>query len=100
MDLRWAAYASSALLAAMSLAPVTLFRSPDAAPARSRAVQRPSAKQQPSLALLDVERHTSRLSAYSRESPPLPPPARNPFRFGERRPAASPPPRSIEREVP
>jgi hypothetical protein len=84
MDLRWIAYAGSGLLAVISLFPVAVSRSPDGKAPTPGSVQRRA--QSPAIpVLLDVERHTARLSSYHAEAPSPRLPARNPFRFVERR---------------
>ncbi len=79
MDLRWVAYGGSALLAAVSLIPVAIVRSPTAGPAATVGrVQVPAAETSP---LLDVERRTERLARYQADPPRPSASGRNPFRY-------------------
>jgi hypothetical protein len=92
MDVRWIAYIGSGVLAAVSLVPTGVWRTPE--PKASVRTPRAAASA-PDPVLVDVERRTARLRTFATEAPPPRAPGRNPFRFGESRlrPKASPSPR-------
>jgi hypothetical protein len=94
MDVRWLAYVTSGVLAAVSLAPVTMFRSAESEAAKPRTAPR-TASRQPVPLLLDVERHTARLHAYTSDAPAPRAPARNPFRFAPRHAVRAEPPLGV-----
>lgn len=83
MEARWLAYVASGLLAALSLVPSTLVTSPRQSPA-PRPGQAPATDDEPTQALVDVERQTARLRKYLEDAPTPQQPGRNPFRYGVR----------------
>lgn len=86
MDVRSLAFLGSGLLAAVSLVPVAVSRSPETPPTARPGTARPDT---PTSALVDVVEQTTRLRTYMSAAPAPRQPARNPFRFAERRRAES-----------
>lgn len=81
MEARWLAYLGSGLLAALSLAPTTWFRSAEEVPAPTQG--REAAPDEPNQALVDVERQAQRLRRHLIDAPAPRDPGRNPFRYGQ-----------------
>jgi hypothetical protein len=84
MDLRWPAYITSGLVAAASLAPVTVFRSAESHTSQPRSTASGLHPSQPIRLLQDVERHAAQLRTYRLHGPVPHEPPRNPFRYGQR----------------
>ncbi len=83
MEARWLAYVGSGLLAALSLVPSTFLTSPSQS-AAPRPNQAAATDDEPTRALVDVERQTARLQKYLEDAPAPRQPGRNPFRYGAR----------------